>query len=253
MSESEAPLDYLHAIAEHSAGFARAAEGNLDAAVEHCPGWKVSDLVSHLTEVHWFWATIVDELLAEPPDDSRRPLKAPREDLIDVFRRGAEHLVHVLGAADATAPVYTWAPAQKDVAFVIRHQVQEAVVHHYDAVLAAGGHFEIATPIALDSIDEFLTFSVSSETDPAEPALPPLDGRFVLCCSDADASFLLTDGSMPGTVTFARVATGNKGSGAGIEASAPSLLLWLYGRVDLDTSALAPGLLDRFRALCFTD
>ena len=38
-----------------------------------------------------------------------------------------------------------------------------------------------------------------------------------------------------------------------LEASAADLLLWLYGRVELDTSAVPAELLARFRALCFTD
>jgi hypothetical protein len=38
-----------------------------------------------------------------------------------------------------------------------------------------------------------------------------------------------------------------------IAASAADLLLWLYGRVDIDTSGVAPDRVARFRALCFTD
>ena len=38
-----------------------------------------------------------------------------------------------------------------------------------------------------------------------------------------------------------------------LQAPASDLLLWLYGRVDLDTGTLPDGLLDRFRGLCFTD
>ena len=34
---------------------------------------------------------------------------------------------------------------------------------------------------------------------------------------------------------------------------AKELLLWLHGRVDLDTSAVPEALLDRFRAITFTD
>ena len=57
---SDPSSEYLAAIARHSAGLADAADGNLAAAVEHCPGWTVADLVNHVTEVQWFWATIVE-------------------------------------------------------------------------------------------------------------------------------------------------------------------------------------------------
>ena len=71
-----AGFDPLAEIAEHSAGLARAAEANLDAPVEHCPGWTVADLVWHLSDVHWFWAKIVAELPSERPEDLQRPERA---------------------------------------------------------------------------------------------------------------------------------------------------------------------------------
>ncbi|MDQ2844889.1 MAG: hypothetical protein M3Y77_00705, partial [Actinomycetota bacterium] len=38
-----------------------------------------------------------------------------------------------------------------------------------------------------------------------------------------------------------------------IAATAGDLLLWLYGRVTLDTGSVDDALLGRFRRLCFTD
>jgi uncharacterized protein (TIGR03083 family) len=155
------PFEYAAAIAEHSAGLARAAEGNLDATVEHCPGWTVADLVDHVTQVHWFWATIVEDRLDAPPAEERHTRAEP-DQLISTFRAGANRLVKALRAAELAEPVYTWAAAQKDVAFVARHQVLEAAVHHWAAAHAAGRPLAIATPVAVDSVEEFLTFSVSS-------------------------------------------------------------------------------------------
>ena len=66
----------LAAIAQHSYGFAEAVRGNLDARVEHCPGWNIADLVWHLTDVHWFWRTIAADRLPDPPDKARRPVRA---------------------------------------------------------------------------------------------------------------------------------------------------------------------------------
>ena len=82
-------FDCIAAITEHSAGFAEATRGNLDARVEHCPDWSVADLVEHLTEVHWFWGTIVGELLPEPPAQERRPARAPDDRLVDSFVDGS--------------------------------------------------------------------------------------------------------------------------------------------------------------------
>ena len=243
-------FDFTEAIAEHSAGLAAAAEGNLDAGVEHCPGWTVADLVWHLTEVHWFWATIAGERLDAPPGADRRPARPPRERLIGNFRAGADRLAGVLRAANDSDAVWTWAPAQRDIAFIRRHQVQEAAVHHWDAVHAAGGQLSIAAPVAADSIAEFLTFSVSSDADPAEPARPPLAGRFALRCSDADAAWTVSDGSGPGTV---RHEPGARPGTPAISGTASDLLLWLYRRLELDPGPVPADVIVRFRALCFTD
>jgi hypothetical protein len=75
----------LDAISRHSEGLAAAARDNLAAPVEHCPDWKVADLVRHMTEVHWFWRTVAADLPSEPPDEDRCPPRAADEDLVDAF------------------------------------------------------------------------------------------------------------------------------------------------------------------------
>jgi uncharacterized protein (TIGR03083 family) len=242
-------LDYLQAIAEHSEGFASVAEGNFTAAVEHCPGWSVADLVWHLTSVHWFWATIVDERLSAPPDESTRPGRPRDDELIERFRMGARRLVEVLERAPDDASVWTWAPAQHDVAFVARHQVQEAAVHHWDAAHAAGTPLELEVNLADDAVSEFLAFSVASEVDPAEPPPAPLGSAFVLASTDSGSSWTVADGPRPGTLLVGEGAAAD----ARVSASASDLLLWLYRRVNIGIpSALAP-VIERFKAFTFTE
>src|SRR5688500_3588246 len=95
--------DCIAAITEHSAGFAQATRDHLDARVEHCPEWSVADLVRHRTEVHWFWATIAEERAEAPVDESRRPPRAPDDELVAAFVAGAERLARVLFEADQSA------------------------------------------------------------------------------------------------------------------------------------------------------
>ena len=243
------PEDEIAAIARHSAGFAAAAEGHLDADVPSCPGWSIADLVDHLTEVHWFWATIVAERLAGPPPESRRPATAPRAELIAAFRAGADRLAEVLRTADGTAPVWTWAP-QQDIAFVRRHQVQEAAVHHWDAVQATGGRLVIEGPVAADSIEEFLTFSVPTLAAYPEPPRPALAGQFALRAADTGSAWTVRDDQVPGTVSYHRGAAPDLPA---VTGTASDLLLWLYGRVAPDTDGVPADLLGRFRALAETD
>jgi uncharacterized protein (TIGR03083 family) len=243
-------FDELEAITEHCEGFASCAEGNLAATVEHCPGWTVADLVRHLTDVHWFWATIVDERLAEPPDESARPRHVNEDELIDRFRRGASRLVEVLERAPDDASVWTWAPSQHDVAFVSRHQVQEAAVHHWDAAHAAGKRIQLDPDVADDAVSEFLTFSVASDNDPADPPPPPIAEAFVIASTDTGSSWTVADGIRPGTLLVSEDASADLPV---VRGSASDLLLWLYGRVQPEIpGGLAP-LIDRFKVFTFTD
>jgi uncharacterized protein (TIGR03083 family) len=245
-----ASFDYVDAVALHSAGLVSAARGNLGAPVEHCPGWSVADLVDHLTEVHWFWATIAEERLAEPPDESRRPARPAESGLLDACEAGAERLTRVLRAARYDDPVWTWSPIQRDVGFIARHQVQEAAVHHWDAAHAAGETVAIEPVVAADCIAECLTFSIPTAADPLPTPMPALDGRFALRCDDADASWTIADGDRPDVLA---VTPGDAAEVPAITATATELLLWLYERLELDTAEVDPGVLERFRALRFDD
>jgi uncharacterized protein (TIGR03083 family) len=252
----------LAAITKHSHGLADAARDNLAAPVEHCPGWTVADLVWHVLEVHWFWGTIAAELPSEPPDETRRPPRPPDDRLVEEFLAGADALVQTLRSADQSAACWTWA-TQKDVAFITRHQVQEAAVHHWDAVNASPrAQWSIEPRVAADAVEEFLTFSVSTEDDPVDR--PALEGSIWICpCHDDDVpSWLITDGAFPGTVAWSAHDEGVDpvGSEAGVHTDAASALLWLYGRIPDrtffkadDEATYDQELVDRFRNLCFTD
>jgi uncharacterized protein (TIGR03083 family) len=243
-------FDQIAAITQHSAGLADAARGNLDAPVEHCPGWTVADLVHHVTDVHWFWGSIVEGLLATPPSDAQHPPRAAPDDLVPTFVTGAARLVEVLREADQSAPCWTWAGWRQDVAFVTRHQVQEIAVHHWDAVHAAGDALLLEAEVAADCVDEFLHFSVASDDDPDEPTLPPLAGTLAILGADVEQGWTLTDGTRPGTVL---VTPGVQEGTPVLAAPVSDLLLWLYGRVELDTGGLPADLVARFRGVCFTD
>lgn len=242
-------FDALASIDEHSAGVGTLAPGNLAAAVPGCPGWNLADLVAHLTEVQWFWATIVEHRLVDPPEEDQRPPRAPEDELVSALTEQTAHLVRTLRDADPRTRVWTWAPQQQDVAFVARHQVQEAAVHHWDAGSATGHAVVIERPLAVDAIEEFLTFSVSSDDDAADPPRPSLAGRFALSCTDGPEAWTVRDGRAPGMVHFEAGAAPGVPMVAG---TASDLLLWLYRRIPLDTGAVPAELVARFAGLTFT-
>jgi uncharacterized protein (TIGR03083 family) len=240
----------VDAIALHSRGLAQDARDNLDARVEHCPGWSVADLVWHVTEVQWFWATIAENRLGAPPDGARRPVRPATERLVAEFEAGVERLLRVLREADPEAAAWTWAPTRQDVGFIVRHQVQEAAVHHWDAAHAAGRGVEIARPVAVDSVEEFLTFSVASEDDPAAEPLPDLTEPFALLASDAGRGWTVAPGAGPRMLA---VRPGIDPDAPTISAPAADLLLWLYDRVAVGTGDVPDAAVAAFRAACFTD
>lgn len=240
---------YADSIREHSEGVALAAPKVFDREIEHCPGWNVEGLLQHLIEVQWFWATIVQQRLRTPPEEGR-PVNIARDDLVDRFLDGARHLVDVLRSAKQSDHVWTWAPLQQDVAFVTRHQVQEIAVHHWDIAHAAGEKIAIDPDISRDAIDEFLTVSVSSWSDPLDPPRVPLGGRLGLWCQDLDVGWTVRDGKTRGTVTFD---DGVDDGTPTLSSTSSNVLLWLYSRVDIPGDGEATKLGERLHGLTFAD
>jgi uncharacterized protein (TIGR03083 family) len=238
------------AIETHARALARQAPHALSASIEKCPGWTVATVLQHLIEVHWFWATIVDEHLSERPGDERRPADVAPDELADRFLTGALHLADVLRRADQASPVWTWTPLVKNVSFVTRHQVQEIAVHHWDVARACGSDLVIDSDLASDAVDEFLTLSVSSESDPADPPRPSLDGRLGLRCTDIDGGWTVYDGTISGTVAFV---PGVETAESTLIATSSDFLLWLYSRVEISGNPDAIELGTRLHALSFTD
>lgn len=237
----------LAAITHHSDGFAEAVRsGSLDGKVEHCPDWDVADLVWHLTEVHWFWRTIAAERLAEPPSGERRPARPERDRLVDAFEVGARQLVEVLGAADQEAPVWTWFPGRQDIGFITRHQVQEAAVHHFDAANAVGKPWSVDPVVAADCVEEFLTCSLADAED-VERLGRTLSGPVVLTATDTGQSWTVTQAEPSAALLWRPGADGP----ATVAGTAADLLLWIYGRVQLDSDQ--PDRIAEFRGLSSTD
>ena len=242
--------DCTAAIARYSSALADAARGNLDARVEHCPEWSVADLVHHVTDVHWFWRTIAVETLAAPPEDDAHPPRASDDELVDRFEAGAREIVEVLAVADQSAACWTWFPSQQDVAFITRHQVQEAMVHAWDAANAAGQPLDLEPVLAADCIDEFLTTSLAEDDDARSGDFPPFEATISLRATDTGDGWTLTDGTVPGALVMSRGATDGVPT---LSAPAGDLLLWIYQRKADVPGDVPPDLKAKFRRLSGTD
>jgi uncharacterized protein (TIGR03083 family) len=213
--------EYLPVLARTNRRFAdAAAEAVLargwTAHVAGCPGWTLADLVWHLSEVQHFWTWIV-KTRALDPSAYHQPSRHPDDELLGFFSAVSAELEAVLDGADPTERVWTWAPRQ-DVAFVLRRQTQEAVVHTADVEQVLGDVRPIPADVGLDGLDEWLEVMVPG----ALPQGPPEDAHpVVLHAVDADAERTLFPGTRPFPIT---ALTGNAGD----------LLLAVWRRVPLE-------------------
>jgi uncharacterized protein (TIGR03083 family) len=213
--------DYLPVLQRTDARFAEAAAGAVlahgwRARVPGCPDWDLADLVWHLADVQNFWAWVVRSR-AEDPSGYPEPDRVPDDELLGFLVGRSAELETVLDGADPAERVWTWAP-RRDVAFVLRRQMQEAVVHTADVELVLGDLRPIPAEVALDGIDEWLEVMLPG----ALPEGPPESAHpVVLHAVDADAERTLFAGTRPFPVA---VLTGNAGD----------LLLALWRRVGIE-------------------
>lgn len=213
--------EYLPALRTTNA---RMDDAAAEAVLEHgwaapiaaCPGWRMTDLVRHLGEVQHFWAWVVR---TRAPDPSAYPVppRHPDDELLGWLSAQHAELESALAGADPADRVWTWAP-QQDVAFVLRRQLQEAVVHTVDVEQVVGAARPIPASIGLDGLDEWLEVMVPG----ALPDGPPVTAHpVVFHAVDAGAERTLFPGSRPFPI-------------AALTGTAGDLLLTVWRRVPLE-------------------
>ena len=106
-----------------------------------------------------FWAWIVRTRAPDPSGLRRSASRRPDDELLGFFTAVSAELETALHGADPAERVWTWAP-QKDVAFVLRRQVQEATVHTVDVEQVLGDVRPIPADVGLDGLDEWLEVMV---------------------------------------------------------------------------------------------
>lgn len=221
-------MDFLAAIRRDSHRFSElATTADPTARVASCPDWRVADLVWHLGEVHWFWATVVELRATNPAEvEANKPERpANYADLVSWGRTQADRMLQLLEATSDDVDVWTWALAETDrnVGFIRRHQVQEAALHRWDLELAStGGAAPIEAESAADSVDEILAITLPWGVRPDKP----LPGTVHLHCTDDVVGewFIAEDGQVERTHAKGDVA---------VRGSASDLLLGLYTRIPL--------------------
>jgi hypothetical protein len=95
----------------------------------------------HLGEAHWFWAADIERWVADPEqiEVGKPPRPTMYGEVVAWGRSRLDRLVQALASTPDDVPARIWALDESDhtVAFIRRHQVQEAAVHHRKCKSAA--------------------------------------------------------------------------------------------------------------------
>ncbi len=228
--------DFMYALRRDGSRMAEAVAGRLAAPVPSCPDWTVADLVRHTGTVHRFWAAIASGELTDPSTYDRTAHPAD-EELADWFAEGVELCAATLEPLDPALPRWTWS-SRKDIGFIQRRMAQETAVHSWDALAAVGREEPVERTLAVDGVDEFLTFFAAKE--------PPAD------FPEAGIHLHATDGPGEWSVRAGegrwQVRPEHGKGAAAVRGTASDLLLLLWGRrtaAELETFGDA-GVLDAF-------
>ena len=151
------PTTYLQHIRNESQRFRDVlAACDPTADVPTCPEWRADDLLWHLGEVQHWWTWMVTNRPKGPDGYPEPERPADHAGLLAFFDEQYVALVEALAAADPTDEAYTWHPEHKDVAFILRRQAHEALIHRRDAELTAHTITPFPTDLAADGVDEVL-------------------------------------------------------------------------------------------------
>ncbi len=218
------------------------AEVDPAAGVPSCPDWTAADLLWHLTEVQWFWGTIVADRLPDPSAaEDRRPRRPDDHGgALTLFAATSDALVAALAAVPDDAPVWTWHEPDQTAGFVRRRQAHEALIHRLDAELVAGDPTPLDPELATDGIDEVL--QVMYGGTPAWATFTGTAGPVAIRATDTAACWDVTIGTISGVEPgpdlvvvnepAVEVTDGSVPAVAEVVADAATLDAWLWNRVD---------------------
>jgi uncharacterized protein (TIGR03083 family) len=196
-----------------------AASGSLSEEVPSCPGWNVSDLVSHVAQVYEH--KMACTALGRFPDPWPPEWPADR-DPIEWFGDARRRLLEMFEANGPTTPSATWWPADQTVGFWARRMAHETAVHRTDAELAIGAPTPVDAELAVDGVEEVLLLMLAGDwSDEPDDAAT---GQRVA----------ISTGGRTWDVTLGRESVSiaeNGGAGDATLGGNPSdVLLWLWGR-----------------------
>ena len=223
---------YIDHLQEQGARFADAIDrGPLDAGVDACPGWHLTNLAEHLGQIHR-WATYIVLHGGPPTGDDDRP-EPDRDHLADWYRDSLSELVEALEQLDPDGP--TWHPFPVDQLGRVwpRRQAHETAMHRWDAERAIGDSSAFDPELASDGIDEYFEITIPRLMVREGLRLPA--GSLHVHCTDVEGEWLVW--SEQGEY---RVKRAHEKGDAALRGPAEAILLRLWGRSSPLIDQLSP-------------
>jgi len=235
-------LDYLAHLRVESSRFAEAlADVGPDVRVPTCPDWGADDLLWHLAELQYFWATIVREKVTDPSSLEEPERPTDRADLRRFYDAASTALQQTLAETPPEATRWTWS-VEQTAGFTRRRQAHEALIHRLDAELTAGNRTDMDPALSSDGVDEVLRIMFAGV--PPWGHIEPEQGETLrITTTDTSASWLVNLGRLTGTdpegvfhdepdVVVAETDSGEDAQ-ASVSGRAADVDCWLWGRPPL--------------------
>ncbi|MEU8635455.1 maleylpyruvate isomerase family mycothiol-dependent enzyme [Amycolatopsis sp. NPDC048633] len=141
-----------HAIVEHTRRLAEsAAAAGPDAAVPTAPKWTVTDLVAHLGQTQNWVAEIIERRVTDPTQLPTEVAALPTDpgEWPAWLSQAAQRVANAFSDDALEAPVFNAAADERTGGqFWLSSMVNEAVVHGFDAAIAAGRPVDVDADVA---------------------------------------------------------------------------------------------------------
>lgn len=212
--------EYLRLLRSDGELLSSTAATNLLAAVPPCPGWTVTDVVTHTATVYEHKIECIR--LGGPRPDPWPPVGPPDRDPLAWFGDAHQRLLSVLESVAPNAPSWTWFPPDQTAGFWFRRMAQETAVHRVDVQSAVPDVTPVDAELAVDGIDEVLNLMLAGDwSDEPQPG------------SRGDVT--VATGGRAWTVRISpdevEVVDGEADTSAGVTGAPSDVLLWLWGRL----------------------
>ncbi|MEV7134817.1 maleylpyruvate isomerase family mycothiol-dependent enzyme [Arthrobacter sp. NPDC093128] len=214
------PERYLAALAsslDTLTSLARQSDDVLSRSVPACPLWSLDQLFGHLGSIErWAAAVVLGGKYVEEP-------APPAVGASSWFLDGTGPFLETMAALDPEAPCWNFGPPPRAAGFWLRRQAHEHAIHLIDASQASGREApDLGADFMLDGVDEVLAM------------FTPRQLRLGRMQQEEKAVSFHVPGAGSWTV-------GPGPAAASITAQLPDMYLGLWGRSNLEDTAVIGG------------